>query len=175
MTVLLQLTIAAADTGPFELYSNMDGFTTAFETDIPKSVLVAGFSFTSVPDNAIVIRVKSLGTCTNYTDIVLTSAGPTTTSTSTTVVGTTTTTTTLIFLHNLSVGEFVVADSCAHTTYPLAVSANTNPITIGTTIRNYPSGTIFLGNSLYYRLQGPGSSIRILADGKVTFGGSNCL
>jgi len=129
---------------------------------------------TSVPDNATVVRIKSLGTCTNYVDIVLTGGVSTTTSSSTTVVGTTTTTTTLIFLHNLSNGEFTTSASCAHTTYPIAVSANTNPITLGTVIRNYPSGTIFLGNSLYYRLQGPGSSIRILADGKVTFGGSSC-
>jgi len=92
MTVLIQLTIAGADTGPFDLYSNIDGYVSAFATGISKASLVAGYTSSSVPDNTAIIRVLSTEICTNYVDLpVLTT---TTTSTSTTGVPTTTTTTT---------------------------------------------------------------------------------
>ena len=91
MTVLITLTTAGADSGPFDLYSNIDGYTSAFETGVSKSALLAGYSSALVPDYTTVIRVLSTGDCTNYIDIVLFS--PTTTSTSTLPVTTTTTTT----------------------------------------------------------------------------------
>ena len=91
MTVLITLTTAGADSGPFNLYSNLDGFTSAFETGVSKAALLAGYSSALVPDYTTVIRVLSTGDCTNYIDIVLFS--PTTTSTSTLPVTTTTTTT----------------------------------------------------------------------------------
>ena len=34
MTVLITLTLAGSDTGPCNIYSNADGYTTAFETGI---------------------------------------------------------------------------------------------------------------------------------------------
>ena len=37
MTVLLTLTIAGADSTVFDLYSNIDGFSTAFETSVPSA------------------------------------------------------------------------------------------------------------------------------------------
>lgn len=94
MTVLITLTTAGADSGPFDLYSNIDGYTSAFETGVSKSALLAGYSSALVPDYTTVIRVLSTGDCTNYIDIVLFS--PTTTSTSTLPVTTTTTTTSAI-------------------------------------------------------------------------------
>lgn len=94
MTVLITLTTAGADSGPFDLYSNLDGFTSAFETGVSKAALLAGYSSALVPDYTTVIRVLSTGDCTNYIDIVLFS--PTTTSTSTLPVTTTTTTTSSI-------------------------------------------------------------------------------
>ena len=81
MTVLLTLTVAGVDTGPFDLYSNLDGFTTAFQTGVTKAALQAGYSSTVVPDYATIIRVQSKGHCSTYNDIVLTS--PTTSSTAT--------------------------------------------------------------------------------------------
>lgn len=99
MTVLITLTVAGTDSGPFNLYSNLDGFTSAFETGVSKSVLLAGYSSALVPDYTTVIRVLSTGDCTNYIDITLDSPTTTTTSsssstTTTTSSSSTTTTTT---------------------------------------------------------------------------------
>lgn len=90
MTVLITLTTAGTDTGPFNLYSDVDGFVTPFATGVSRSALLAGYSATTVPNGTTTIRVMSTGTCTNYIDISVT----TTTSTTTTGVPTTTSTTT---------------------------------------------------------------------------------
>ena len=90
MTVLITLTIAGADSGPFDLYSNIDGFTSAFETGVSKASLLAGHASALVPDYTTTIRIKSSGVCLNYIDVALES----TTTTTTTIVGPTTTTTT---------------------------------------------------------------------------------
>ena len=94
MNVLITLTTAGIDTGPFNLYSNTDSYVTAFQTNIAKSLLVAGYTSTVVPAGTTTIRVKSTGLCTNYVDIYVTGSG--TTTTTTTIPGTTTTTTTTI-------------------------------------------------------------------------------
>ena len=91
MTVLITLTIAGADSGPFDLYSNIDGFTSAFETGVSKASLLAGYASALVPDYTTTVRVKSSGACVNYVDILLES----TTTTTTTIIGSTTTTTTI--------------------------------------------------------------------------------
>jgi hypothetical protein len=80
MTVLITLTVAGADSGPFNLYSNLDGFTAAFESGVSKASLLAGYPSALVPDYTTTVRVMSAGDCTNYIDIIL---GATTTSTST--------------------------------------------------------------------------------------------
>jgi hypothetical protein len=91
MTVLITLTTAGADSGPFNLYSNLDGYTSAFETGVSKAALLAGYSSALVPDYTTTIRLTSTGVCVNYINIVI---SPTTTST-TTIAPTTTTTTTV--------------------------------------------------------------------------------
>ena len=69
MQVLITLTSAAGNTGPtFDLYSDADGYVTAFETGVAKSSLLAGYTSNVVPNAATVIRCKSVGTCTNYVD-----------------------------------------------------------------------------------------------------------
>jgi hypothetical protein len=115
MTVLITLTTAGTDSGPFNLYSNLDGYTSAFEVGVSKSALLAGYSSSSVPDFATIIRVKSTGDCVNYIDITLVG---TTTTTTTTIAPTTTTTTTspvgsgLVFINNFdtfgSIGDVQV-------------------------------------------------------------------
>jgi hypothetical protein len=92
MNVLITLTTAGADTGPFNLYSNVDNYTTAFETNISKGILMAGYTSTIVPPGTTAIRVWSAGICTNYVNIILTV--PATTTTTTTAASTTTSTTT---------------------------------------------------------------------------------
>ena len=94
MNVFLTLTTAGSDSGPFDLYSEEDGFTTPFETGVSRFSLLSGYLSTDVPEFTNIVRVKSVGICINYVDIVLTSYNDTTTTTTTTVEPTTTTTTT---------------------------------------------------------------------------------
>jgi len=82
MTVLITLTVAGADSGPFNLYSNLYGYTSAFETNVAKVDLLAGYPSALVPDYTTIIRVVSTGDCTNYIDIPLTSITTTTTTSS---------------------------------------------------------------------------------------------
>lgn len=81
MTVLITLTVAGADSGPFDLYSDLDGYVSAFETGVSKASLLAGYSSSAVPNGTTTIRIKSTGACNNYIDI---SVVTTTTTTSTT-------------------------------------------------------------------------------------------
>lgn len=101
-TVLITLTTAGADTGPFNLYSDVDGYVTPFETGVSKTALVAGYVSTLVPDAATIIRVKSnSATCINYIDLSIvttttTSSTSSTTTTSTSSTSSTSTTTTVV-------------------------------------------------------------------------------
>lgn len=81
MTALITLTTAGTDSGPFNLYTNLDSYATAFATGVAKSALVAGYTSTAVPNGATIIRVKSTGACTNYIDITLSNVTTTTTTT----------------------------------------------------------------------------------------------
>jgi hypothetical protein len=89
-TVLITLTTAGADTGPFNLYSDADGYVAAFETGVAKASLVSGYTSILVPDGASIIRVKSVSAlCTNYIDIPISGITTTTTSSSSTTTTTT--------------------------------------------------------------------------------------
>lgn len=102
-TVLITLTIAGDDTGPFNLYSNIDGFAVAFETNVSKIDLEAGYVSVLVPDSASTIRVQSdNAVCDSYIDLIIsttttTTSAPTTTTSTTTGTPTTTTTTTALY------------------------------------------------------------------------------
>lgn len=109
MTVLITLTTAGADSGPFDLYSNLDGYLSAFESGVSKAALEAGYASSSVPDYTNIIRVKSNGVfCTNFINIPV---GTTTSSTTTTT--TTTAAPTLAPAMRSSVSD--VADACGKT------------------------------------------------------------
>jgi hypothetical protein len=71
MTVLLTLTTAGLDTTIFDLYSDIDGFTTPFETDVTVASLIAGYSSSLVPDYTSVVRIQAKERCVNYVDIIL--------------------------------------------------------------------------------------------------------
>ena len=98
MTILITLTTTGIDCSTFDIYSDVDGFLSAFETDVPKASLSSGFSSANAPDGTTIIRVKAKGVCTNYIDINLSNITTTTTSSS----STTTTTTT-----NISIPEII--------------------------------------------------------------------
>ncbi|NBW92317.1 MAG: hypothetical protein EBR53_07675 [Actinobacteria bacterium] len=79
MYVFITLTSAGADAGPFNLYSNVDGFVSAFATGVSKAALLAGYSVVA-PAGTTTVRIISNGVCTNYIDVVI---GATTTTTTT--------------------------------------------------------------------------------------------
>ena len=92
MTILITLTTVGIDCSTFDIYSNVDGFLSAFETAVPKASLSAGFSSANVPNGTTVIRVKAKGLCSNYIDLQLINATTTTTiSSSSTTTSTTST------------------------------------------------------------------------------------
>ena len=95
MIVTITLTSAGPDTGPFNLYSDVDGFVSAFETGVSKAALLAGYTTSLVPNGTTIIRVMSNSAlCTNYIDITISGECTTTTSTSSTTTTSTSTTTT---------------------------------------------------------------------------------
>lgn len=83
MVVTITLTTAGADTGPFNLYSDVDGYTSAFEVGVSKAALLAGYTSYVAPNGTTIVRVMSNGACTNYIDLTLTICTTTTTTTAT--------------------------------------------------------------------------------------------
>ena len=132
MTVYLILTSAGLDTGPFDLYSDLDGFVTPFETGVLKATLILGYS-TTVPDYATIVRVKSTNDCVNYVDINLQYPITSTTTTTTTTASPTTTTTTTAFV-------------CVPVVYPLTGKAypDISYVNLGDTI-----GTVYFDFNAY--------------------------
>lgn len=91
MTVLITLVLpVGGDAGPFNLYSNIDGYITPFATNISASALIAGYTATNVPDGTTIIKVQSVGVCTNFVNVQV-NVLPTTTTTSSSSTSTTTT------------------------------------------------------------------------------------
>lgn len=109
MIVFLKLTTAGSDSGPFNLYSNLDGYITAFETGVDKPTLEAGYS-TTVPDGAIIVRITSTGDCINSTDITLRLAECNIEGYVENTTPTTTTTTTAILVCNVNIISVVTTD-----------------------------------------------------------------
>lgn len=82
MDIVITLTTAGTDTGPFDLYSDVDGYVSAFVTSVSKAALVSGYSTSLAPVGTTIVRVQSTGLCNNYIDITL--VLPTTTTTTST-------------------------------------------------------------------------------------------
>lgn len=72
MDILITLTTAGTDTGPFSLFSDVNTFVSPFETGVSKLALLAGHATNLAPGSTTTVRVKSEGICTNFIDIVLT-------------------------------------------------------------------------------------------------------
>ncbi len=81
MTVLLTISQIGFDNSQFDLYSDLDNFTTPFETDVSDTDLLNGYTSSLVPDYTNIVRVQALGKCVNYLDIVLENITTTTTTT----------------------------------------------------------------------------------------------
>lgn len=84
-TVLVTINTPGSTTGPlFNIFSSVD-LVTPLVSGVTKTLLLAGYSVTTVPDAATSIRVQSTGTCTTYVDLSITTPTTTTTTTTTTV------------------------------------------------------------------------------------------
>lgn len=83
MSIFLQLTLVGEDVGnTFSLFSNVDGFTTAFETGVSKSSLLAGYTTSAAPALTNTVRIQSTdGVCDNYVSVSLIQQTTTTTTT----------------------------------------------------------------------------------------------
>jgi len=91
MTVYIQLTVAGANVGPFNLYSNLD-LVTPFASGVSRVILLGGADY-NVTIGTTSITVISMGVCTN--NIVLSIPTTTTTSTTSTSSSTSTSSTTI--------------------------------------------------------------------------------
>lgn len=138
-TVLITLTTAGPDTGPFDLYcvdslGNIIG--PPFENNVPKAALVAGYVSILVPDACEIIRVKSDNLlCTNYIDLTLptTTTTTSTTSTSTTSTSSTTTTTTLNLTTSTSSTTTTTTQQPTTTSTTSSTTSTTSSTTTSTT------------------------------------------
>lgn len=170
MTVLITLTTAGADTGPFNLYSNVDGYVSAFETGVSKAALVAGYSSALVPNGTTTIRIKSTGTCVNYIDVAVVTTTTTTTSSSSTTTTTSSTTaapTELIiyskYVNSVSPGdlEYTLNGGSPVTIGPISTSSclymyTISGLTVGDNIVFSDSATRAIAGSTSVCPSGPG-------------------
>lgn len=117
MTVLITLTTAGTNTGPFDLYSDVDGYLVPFETLVPKASLVSGYVSTLVPNGTTIVRVKSNSVCTNFIDITISLVTTTTTTSSSTSTTTTSSSTTIFSGTEYRLFGYAVdtADACGQT------------------------------------------------------------
>lgn len=81
MTVLITLTTAGVNTGPFNLYSDVDGYISAFALGVTKQQLLDGYPSDVVPDGTTTIKIRSVNSVCNNS--IYLSTGITTTTTTT--------------------------------------------------------------------------------------------
>lgn len=69
-SAVITLTSAGLDNNTFSLYSDVDSYTTPFETGISKANMLAGYNTTLIPDGTTIIRIKKEG-CPLFLDLEL--------------------------------------------------------------------------------------------------------
>ena len=113
MTVLITLTTAGSNTGPFDLYSDADGFSTIITSGISKADLLAGYEAT-LPTGTTEVLLRSSGPCNSSLYLIVSGAPTTTTTTSSTTSTTSSSTTPNPDAYYLAqVGHVAIADGCA--------------------------------------------------------------
>jgi hypothetical protein len=94
MTILIDLSVAGINTGPFNLYSDADGYVTAFALNVTRQQLLDGYPAV-VTNGTLNIKLQSLSDiCPNDTILPVNATTSTTTSTSTSTTTSTSTSTT---------------------------------------------------------------------------------
>lgn len=71
MTGAIQFGTLGVDTGPFYIYSDVNGFTAPVEQNINRAQLLAGYPTDKIPDGTSVIRVVSFGSCQTSIEILV--------------------------------------------------------------------------------------------------------
>jgi hypothetical protein len=106
MTGKITITNIGETEGPFNLYSDVDGYSSAFEAEVTRQELLDGFGTDNLPDGTVSVRATSTSSCNSSIDIAVTiytttttttevAPEPPVTTTTTTIPPVTTTTTTL--------------------------------------------------------------------------------
>ena len=68
MTIIITLSFAGNETGPFDLYSDATGFAIPFAQNVSKAALLAGYQV-EAPDGTTVVRLDNLNNLCGSTDI----------------------------------------------------------------------------------------------------------
>jgi hypothetical protein len=69
MAILIQASSVGSDAGPFNLFSQVNGFTESFETGITSLQLLVGFVSYNVPAGTTVVRIQSSNDdCNSFVD-----------------------------------------------------------------------------------------------------------
>ena len=135
MTILIDLTVAGVNTGPFNLYSDADGYTSAFATNITRQQLLDGYPAV-VAAGTTNIKLQSLSDiCPNDTILPVNA----TTSTTSTSTSTTSTTTTLNCLFIVNAQE--ITTTTTTTAIPTILICNQNWTTKNLDVTTYSDGT----------------------------------
>jgi hypothetical protein len=118
MTIIITLSFAGADTGPFDLYSNVDGFVTPFETGVSKADLLSGYQTSLAPDGTITVRLLDLGAlCTPNTTDIYSCATPNCDFSGSIICDVTTTTTTSSSTSTTTSTDYPGVSPCTWSTY----------------------------------------------------------
>jgi hypothetical protein len=132
MNLYIQLTTPLTDAGPFNIYSNVDGFVSPFAINVNKATLLAGYSAVA-QNGTTIVRIISVGDCTNFIEVAVGGGPiPTTTTTSSTTVSP--------FLNTWYYGKYNSPGGVV----PIPTSVDINLAT-GTAVSNVnPSGTLII-------------------------------
>jgi len=175
MTILIDLSVAGINTGPFNLYSDADGYVTAFALNVTRQQLLDGYpavvtngttniklqSLSDICPNDTIIPVNTTTSTTSTTTTLncsfVVNAQEVTTTTTTTATPTTTTTTTA---PGISVSLQIGDSSCSGGICGL--TGNISTITVYTS-----TGTAVDGDIIYTtnQLITPYTTTRILRKG----------
>lgn len=69
MYVYITISNVGGDAGPFDLYSNVDSYLSAFAEDVPVATLEAGASF-EAPDGTTIVKIQSANSlCFNFVNV----------------------------------------------------------------------------------------------------------
>jgi len=144
MTVILTLSSAGTDVSLFDLYSDIDSYSIAFETGVSKAALIAGYTTSACPDYATIVRVQATGQCVNYMDIILSQTTTTTTSSTSTTTSTSTSTSTS-----------TTTSTTTSTSSTTTTTTTATPTTTTTTTTQAPTTTTTTTAALLCQLNGP--------------------